>query len=153
MICYLHSGRGWKSLLRIAHDGRGTGMNVREARTGLRNADTQKTAAASLNLAVRFLLELGALAALAYWGFHSGSGTGAKVALAIGAPLCMAVVWGLIAAPRAAITLAAPIRFVVGLAILCLAALALAAAGQRALAVAFAAIIVLNAALLATWKQ
>ena len=153
MICYLHSGRGWISLPRIAHDERGTCMNEREARTGLRTADTQKMAAASLNLGVRFLLELVALAALAYWGFHSGSGTGAKVALAIGAPLCMAVVWGLFAAPRAAITLAAPIRFVLGLAILCLTALALGAAGQRALAAAFAVIIVFNAALLALWKQ
>lgn len=36
------------------------------------------------NLALRFLLELCALIALAYWGFETGSGAIAKFALGIG---------------------------------------------------------------------
>jgi hypothetical protein len=64
----------------------------------------------------------------------------------------MAIVWGLVAAPRPVVRLAEPIRFGLGLGILCLTALALAAAGQPALAVAFAAIIVANAILLAVWQ-
>ena len=32
----------------------------------------------SVNLAVRFLLELGALVAMSYWGFQTGSGLPAK---------------------------------------------------------------------------
>src|SRR5258706_4542265 len=53
------------------------------------------------NEALAFLLELAALAALAAWGFAVGDGGLAKAALAIGAPLLAAVVWGLFAAPRA----------------------------------------------------
>ena len=52
------------------------------------------------NLALRFLLELCALVALAYWGFETGSGAIAKFALGIGAPLVAAVVWGAFVAPR-----------------------------------------------------
>jgi hypothetical protein len=37
------------------------------------------------NLALRFLLELGALAALIYWGLEVGSSTGLKVVLALAA--------------------------------------------------------------------
>lgn len=50
-------------------------------------------------LAVRFLLELGALAALAYWGYRTGTGF-ARYALALGAPLAAAVVWGVLVAPK-----------------------------------------------------
>ncbi len=34
-----------------------------------------------INLGLHFFLELGALAALAYWGFHTGSGLGMKLLL------------------------------------------------------------------------
>jgi Protein of unknown function (DUF2568) len=119
----------------------------------VKTTGTQPRLARNVNLALRFLLELLALAALAYWGAHTGSGTAARTALAIGAPLCMAVAWGLFAAPRPAVQLAEPLRFAIGLAILCLTALALAAADHPALAVVFAAIIVINAALLLVWPQ
>jgi hypothetical protein len=109
--------------------------------------------APNINLALRFLLELCGLAAFAYWGFQSGSEAWARLVLTIGAPLCMGIVWGLFVAPRAAVKLAEPARFMLGPAILCLSAVALAGAGQRTLAVAFAAIIVINAVLLAVWKQ
>lgn len=41
----------------------------------------------SANLALRFLLELCALAALAYWGAQTGRGPVVKIGLGIGAPL------------------------------------------------------------------
>ena len=44
------------------------------------------------NLALRFFLELAALAALAYWGFHTGRSVLADVVLGLGAPLLAAVV-------------------------------------------------------------
>ena len=50
-------------------------------------------------LAVAFLSELAALAALAQWGWESGSGA-TRLLLAVGAPLLAAVLWGLFAAPR-----------------------------------------------------
>jgi hypothetical protein len=56
----------------------------------------------SVNLALRFLLELCALAALAYWGFQLGKGLIAKIGLGIGAPLLAAVVWATLVAPQLA---------------------------------------------------
>lgn len=46
-----------------------------------------------VNLALRFALELSALAAIGAWGWHRGSGWTA-VALAIGLPLAAAAAWG-----------------------------------------------------------
>ncbi len=42
------------------------------------------------NLALRFLLELCALAAVGYWGLETGRGPIAKVGLGIGTPLAAA---------------------------------------------------------------
>jgi len=54
------------------------------------------------NLVLRFVLELCALAALFYWGWWSGEGTFAGLALGLGAVLLAAVFWGLFAAPTPA---------------------------------------------------
>lgn len=54
-----------------------------------------------LALAVRFLLELGAFAALAYWGFNSGGSTLEKVLLGLGAPAAAIVLWWVFVAPKA----------------------------------------------------
>src|SRR4051812_3223258 len=50
-------------------------------------------------LAVRFALELCALAALAWWGFSFGDGAVSYV-VGLGAPVAAAVVWGVLAAPK-----------------------------------------------------
>jgi hypothetical protein len=105
------------------------------------------------NLALRFLLELAALAALGYWGVHAGQTLPLKIVLGVGAPLLLAVVWGTFAAPRAAIQLSRPATFLLGLLILELAALVLGLAGQRPLAIAYAVVIALNASLLLVWRQ
>ncbi len=55
----------------------------------------------TVNEALAFLLEVLALVALGYWGWHTGSVVAVKLALLIGAPLLAAVLWGLFAAPRA----------------------------------------------------
>jgi len=107
----------------------------------------------AVNLALRFLLELAAVVAFGYWGFHTGGSTVARVVLGVGSPVLAAVVWGLFVAPKAAMTLPSRVKFVLGLAILLLAAVALAAAGQPAIAVAFAAIVVINQVLLVLWHQ
>ena len=57
------------------------------------------------NLALRFLLELCALVALGYWGFKTGSGALAKIALGIGTPFVAAIVWGVFVAARAPVAL------------------------------------------------
>ena len=67
------------------------------------------------NLALRFLLELCALAALGYWGFKTRESPGAKIGLGIGAPLLAAIVWGTFLAPRASIPTPGFLRLVLEL--------------------------------------
>jgi Protein of unknown function (DUF2568) len=104
------------------------------------------------NLALKFLLELGALAAFAYWGSRTGP-TAVNILLGVGAPLAMAVVWGTWAAPRAARRLERAPRVILELSVFALAALALIAADAPLVAAAFGAAVVLNAALLTAFDQ
>jgi hypothetical protein len=55
----------------------------------------------AVNAAVRFLLELGALAAFGYQGFRTGRGRVVRTILAIGTPLAAAVAWAVFGAPGA----------------------------------------------------
>lgn len=107
----------------------------------------------SANLALAFLLELGILAALGYWGFRTSDGLAMQIVLGLGAPLLAAVVWGLWLAPRAQRRLPNLPRLVLKLVIFGVAALALAAAGQPDLAGAFAVVAVINTVLLHVWQQ
>jgi Protein of unknown function (DUF2568) len=84
-------------------------------------------------LTVRFLCELGMLAALALWGFGAGDGPGAWL-LGIGAPALAAAVWGAFVAPKARWPVPAPVRVAIELVLFAAAAGALAAAGQQAAA-------------------
>jgi hypothetical protein len=56
------------------------------------------------NLGLAFLLELGGLAALGYWGYQTGTGP-LRWVLAIGAPLLLAVIWGVFLSPQATVRL------------------------------------------------
>src|SRR5262245_9162734 len=87
------------------------------------------------NLAVRFLVELVALAALAYWGVKTGTNAIAKLGLSVGAPVLGATVWGVWVAPRARRRLADPWRLLPEFAVWGAAALALWATGWRTAAV------------------
>ena len=69
------------------------------------------------NLVLRFLLELSALAATAYWGFSTASGVTQWV-LGLGAPALVAVVWGLFVSPKAKIELPHPAQFAIELLVL-----------------------------------
>lgn len=86
-------------------------------------------------LTVAFLLELCALAALGSWGVHVGGGPAAK-----------ALLWGRFAAPRAPVSRPA-VKVGVQLLVFGSAALALFATGHRALAAAFAILVVANTVL------
>ena len=99
------------------------------------------------NELVAFLLELCALAALAWWGVRAGGSPLARAALGIGAPLLTAVAWGLFAAPRAPVT-ARPLKLAVVAVVFGAATVALWAVGARPLAVAFAVVVVANRLLL-----
>ncbi|MGH3394781.1 MAG: DUF2568 domain-containing protein [Streptosporangiaceae bacterium] len=106
----------------------------------------------SANLAVKFLLELAAFAAFAYWGARTGTGA-AAVVLAIAAPAAAVVVWGVFAAPRSSRRLPLTARVPLELGVFALAGAALAAAGSVVLAVAFGVVAVLNAVLLTVFHQ
>jgi hypothetical protein len=107
----------------------------------------------SVNLGLSFLLELCALAALAYWGFQVSSGPIMAVVLGIGAPLLMALVWGRFAAPASRTRLPIPALLVLKLVIFALAAAALAVAGQPVPATVFGVVVVINLALAQLWDQ
>jgi hypothetical protein len=103
------------------------------------------------NLVLRFLLELSALAALAYWGYTTGS-VALRWLLAIGAPVTLAVVWGLFVSPKAKIDMPRIAQLAIEFALLGAAALALAASGQPVLAVVFAALVLVSGTMNYLWK-
>lgn len=98
------------------------------------------------NLAARFLLELGALGATAYWGFSTASGLTQWV-LGLGAPAAVIVVWWLFVSPKARIEVPRPARFAIELLVWAAAAIALAAAGQPVLALVFAVVALVSGAI------
>jgi hypothetical protein len=106
----------------------------------------------TLNVAVAFLLELCVLAALAYGGMSSGGGLPTRLALGIGAPLLVAIIWGLFLAPRATVSLGQPWSGLLKAAVFLTAARALDAAGQAMLAWLFMLAVVGNQVLLRLWK-
>jgi hypothetical protein len=100
------------------------------------------------NLTLRFLLELAALVALGYWGFHGDRGTLMKVGLGLGTPLAAAIVWAIFGAPKSDRHLTGGWYVVLEVVAFGSACIALAAARQTTLAAVFAAVVVVNAVLL-----
>jgi uncharacterized protein DUF2568 len=100
-----------------------------------------------VNLALRFALELAALAAFATWGLHTAAGP-ARFALAAAAVLVAAAVWGRWMAPASRHQLADPARLLVEAAFFTAAGAALAVTGRGVLGAALTAVAVANAALL-----
>lgn len=107
----------------------------------------------SANLGLRFLLELCALAALGYWGFHMGKGWLARVGLGLGAPLAAALVWGAFVAPLARFSVPEPVRLGLELVVFGSGVAALYTAGRPTLAWAFALTVVVNRSLMFVWGQ
>ena len=93
-------------------------------------------------LTVRFLVELATLAALAVAGASASAGLGWRIVLAIGVPGLLAVIWGLVMAPRARRRLADPARLIVEIVLFLAAAAALALVGDVVAAAVYAVIAV-----------
>jgi len=98
-----------------------------------------------LTLMLRVLLEVGVVAALGYWGVHTGQSTSAKVLLGIGAPLVGFGFWGAVDFHRS--RHGEMLRLVQELVISGLAAAACYAAGRHALAIALATLSIVYHAL------
>lgn len=88
----------------------------------------------SANLLVRFLLELGILFSVCYWGFKTGTQIVAKIGLGIGAPVVIALSWGIFMAPASSRRLQDPWRLIAELVLFGFACFALFSAGQILLA-------------------
>jgi hypothetical protein len=108
-------------------------------------------AAQGANLVLRFLLELCALAAVAYWGSQVSSSTVVNVVVAIAAPFTLATVWGVWLAPNSSTRLDPPARTPLELAGLAAAVAALIAVSAPVLAVILAVVAVANGLLLHFW--
>lgn len=107
----------------------------------------------SLNLAVRFLLEICALTALGYWGFKTGNGTFLKIGLGIGTPLLAAIIWGMFVSPKATYKLGVPGELFIEVLVLGGAGLALYFAGKSSLAFTFIIVVLINKILMVVWGQ
>lgn len=103
---------------------------------------------ATLNLALRFLLELCGIAALAFWGWSAAAETLPRVALAVLAPAALIVPWAFIVAPKARNPIPPDVRVLIGSVLLLAVAAVLASAGRADLAVAFAVLVVVNTVLM-----
>ncbi len=105
-----------------------------------------------MNLALKFLLELAAVVAFAYWGAKTGHGVLAVV-LAIVAPMVAIVLWGVFAAPRSGRRLPARARIPFELTVLGLAVAALVAVGSELAALVLAVAVLVNALLMTVFHQ
>lgn len=105
------------------------------------------------NLGLSFLLELCLLAALAYWGFQLDRSLLVRVALAAGAPLLAALIWGVLFAPNSGLRLHPPWLQALQVLLFAVAALALYRADRAPLALALIVLVVVNQALAAVWRQ
>lgn len=103
-----------------------------------------------VNEALAFVLELAALASLGFWGASVGPNLVAKLALGIGAPLILIVIWALFCAPKARVKLPLVPLVALRTVLLLAAAAAVLAAGWNTgwviAAIVFALVILLNAA-------
>jgi len=102
-----------------------------------------------LNLALRFILELAALAALAYWGWTQHTGA-LRYLLAIGLPLLAAVLWGVFRVPGdesagdGAVAIPGPLRLLLELGLFATAVWCLLTSGLTTLSWVFAGLVTVH---------
>jgi len=89
-------------------------------------------------------MELCALGAFSYWGFHMNKGWLINTVLGIGAPLLVAIFWGTFIAPKATFPATIPFRILLQLIVFALASTALFAAGRSKLAIIFGCIVLIE---------
>ena len=105
------------------------------------------------NLVLALLLELGVLAALAYWGFATGSTIPLKIVLGIGAPAVAMIVWAIWGAPRSERRLQEIWYWLLRIVFDAAGAGALYVVGQHLLGTIFALVAAFNCILGYAWKQ
>jgi hypothetical protein len=105
------------------------------------------------NEILAFVLELAAVAILAWWGFASGDGLAVRIVLGVGTPAIAVALWGLFAAPRARFRPPLAGVLVVKALVLLGAAAALYALGHPVGAAVMAVVVVANTAVAETGRR
>lgn len=108
------------------------------------------TALKSLNLALRFGLELALLAALTVYCWRTLPSGTARLVGSVGIPLVVMVIWATFVHGPA---IPAPVQIAVQVALFGVAVAAVAVLGRPELALTFAGTAVVNAALMVAWSQ
>ena len=110
-----------------------------------------------LNLLIRFLLEIAALAAIGLWGW-SQTEEWIRILLAIGIPLLVAAIWGIFAVPndpsrsgKTVITTPGSIRLCIELLVFFFAALVIHSVGYSTISLIFVTLVVIH--YLASYKR
>ncbi|MEZ4673015.1 MAG: YrdB family protein [Caldilineaceae bacterium] len=107
----------------------------------------------TVNLGVRFLLELSILFAVGAWGWTLGAHAGTRIIWALGLSLLVALVWGIFLAPASLRRLRATWRFPVELGIITIAVVALYTTQRSISAAIFAFVYMINKLLMYIWGQ
>lgn len=98
-------------------------------------------------------MELCALAAFSYWGFHMNSGWLINSLLGLGTPLLVAIFWGTFIAPKASIPVSVPLRIILQTIIFALAVAALYFSDKGKLAAIFGVIVLIEMILMYTIEE
>ena len=107
----------------------------------------------TLNLGLKFLIEIFMLAAFAYFGWKITRITIVKYALPVLLLIVVILLWSRFAAPRSATRLPFAKRVAFGIVLFLLAAIALFLAGQPTLALVFAIIVLVCETGTIVWRQ
>ena len=91
-----------------------------------------------------FAMELFALGAYSYWGFHMNKGWFINTVLGIGTPLLVAIFWGTFVAPKATFPVTIPIRILLQIIVFGLSTTALFMAGKGKLAIVFGVVVLIE---------
>ena len=107
-----------------------------------------------LNAGLSIVLELGMLAAFAYWGFRIGGSLWLKLLLGIGVPLVAFALWGLLlSSAGGGQRISSTVGVLVSVGLFYLAVLALFHAQQPVLGTIMLIAVSLNRTLAVVWKQ
>jgi len=107
----------------------------------------------SINLGIRFILEISTLIAVGMYGFSLSQNVSLRVIFASVIPVIIAVVWGIFVAPKAPHHIKLPWRLIMEITIFGIATLALIKTNHSLLAMIFAITVIVNQILLFMWRQ
>lgn len=107
----------------------------------------------SINLGLRFILELIALISFGYWGFKTKETFVLKVCFGIGLPLLTAIIWGIFGSPKAVLPLSKPLQWILLIAIYLVSAFALYKAGVKHMVAIYLITAAINSVLMYVWNQ